>query len=268
MPKDANPPFGGVGPRFSSAASTYDEHAEVQMSVAAGLLRTLEPLGDPVSILEIGCGTGGMTKLLLERFPSARLDALDLASGMIAEARRRVGESDRMRWFVGDARRHESDRLHGLIVSNCALHWLDPLEEALRRFAGFLLPGACLASSVMLHGTLGELHEARGVAAPEKLPPGRMPTLEELSAWIEGAGLRIEVLRPESVVTTASGVDRLLERLRSQGLTGGRLSTASLPLSRGELLRLREEYERRFSVPGGVRVTYEVAYVLARRPLG
>jgi malonyl-CoA O-methyltransferase len=265
MSNDARHTPDSAGPRFSSAAATYDEHAEVQMKAAAGLLETIADLDDPGSILEIGCGTGGLTRLLLERFPAARVDAVDLASGMIAEARRRVGEADRVRWFVGDARRHEPDRLHALVISNCALHWLDPLEEALRRFGGFLGSGGSLAASVMLDGTLGELHESRRAAAPGKLPPGRMPTLDDLAAWIEGAGLRIEVLRSESVVSIAPSVERLLERLRRQGLTGGRLSTAPLPLARAELLRLREEYERRFSVPGGVRVTYRVGYVLARK---
>ena len=60
-------------------------------------------LRDGVSILEAGCGPGFVTALLLESFPRASVTGLDLDPVMLAHARERVGESDRVRFIEGSA---------------------------------------------------------------------------------------------------------------------------------------------------------------------
>ncbi|MEI7027002.1 methyltransferase [Paenibacillus sp. y28] len=60
----------------------------------------------PMSILEIGCGTGRLTAELLEAFPHARITVLDLSERMLEETRRRAGpHADRVRFVTGDAER-------------------------------------------------------------------------------------------------------------------------------------------------------------------
>jgi len=47
-----------------------------------------------LDILDVGCGTGYLTKLLLDRWPDARITAIDIAPGMIEYARDRFNESN------------------------------------------------------------------------------------------------------------------------------------------------------------------------------
>ncbi|MFP8958975.1 class I SAM-dependent methyltransferase [Streptomyces nanhaiensis] len=62
------------------------------------------PLPPDSAAVEIGCGSGYGTRLILDRFGAARVDALDLDPGMVARARRRlVHRPGRVRLEVGDA---------------------------------------------------------------------------------------------------------------------------------------------------------------------
>ena len=261
-----DPGTGGIRARFSAAAGTYDDHAQVQAEAARRVIDLLRLLPDPARVLEVGCGTGQLTRLLLERFPRARIDAIDLAPGMIAEAQRNIAASGRIRWIVEDARTFTSSVPYPVIVASCSLHWLDPLAESIRHLSGLLSAGGRMAAAVMLDGTLSELHALRRLVAPGKIPPGRMPSPESLRRCIEAAGLGVERLDVEEVAAVCPSPERLVEQLRQQGLTGGPISRASHPLNRGEIRRLLEEYRAAYGVPGGVRVTYRIGHVLAGKP--
>jgi SAM-dependent methyltransferase len=54
-------------------------------------------------VLEVGCGAGYGTELILRRFGAARMDAIDLDPAMVTRARRRLsGYGDRVRLATGD----------------------------------------------------------------------------------------------------------------------------------------------------------------------
>ena len=205
-----------------------------------------------------------MTCLLAERFPLAAVDAIDIAPGMIEEARRR-GPRDRVSWHVADARAFSPQEPYDLIAANCSLHWLEPLQGSFSHLASVLAPAGSLAASVMLQGTLAELHAARLRAAPGKPPLGELPTAAAIREGLEAAGLSTSHFEEEEVAAACPSVESLLFGLRSLGVTGGSVSRAALPLSRGEIRRLIEEYESSHRVPGGIRVTYRMAYFVASR---
>src|SRR5947209_4490903 len=60
---------------------------------------------EPQSILELGTGTGAGSRMLVRRFPAARIRAIDLSSEMIDVARRNVPPelADRIELEVADA---------------------------------------------------------------------------------------------------------------------------------------------------------------------
>lgn len=73
-----------------------------------GELPWLDRLGGGVPpgarVLEIGCGSGYGTQLVLQRFDPARVDAVDLDPAMAARARRRLARfGDRVRVVQGSA---------------------------------------------------------------------------------------------------------------------------------------------------------------------
>ena len=78
---------------FSRSAPLYDRYANVQFRVADALLAELR--GARESIFEIGCGTGHYTRLLRERYRTARLKACDISARMVEVAREKLRDEAR-----------------------------------------------------------------------------------------------------------------------------------------------------------------------------
>ena len=71
----------------------------------APLLQQLGGRTEALQVLEVGCGRGVGTEIILERFGAASVHAFDLDPDMVGKARRRLAAygSERVRLFVGDA---------------------------------------------------------------------------------------------------------------------------------------------------------------------
>ncbi len=250
---------------FSQAASAYDTDAVIQKTAAARVLHLLSDHAQPRRILDLGCGSGQLTSLLHQRWPAAQLDAVDLARGMIEEARRLHAHAPNIRWIEADAGLyHEAP--YDLVASNCALHWMYPLDLGLRNVASLVARGGTLAISIMLNGTLRELHESRRFAAPAKPPFAQMPSAELVATLLSQTGLAVLSARTEEIVNPFASCDDLMRHLRRMGLTGGALSRSNIPLTRGELTRLRLHYNERYRRSNGyVTATYHLGYFLAER---
>ena len=69
--------------RFARRAATYEHHAGQQRAIARKLARYLPELESP-SVLEIGCGTGFLTRHLVARYPRGAITVTDIAPQMVA----------------------------------------------------------------------------------------------------------------------------------------------------------------------------------------
>ena len=255
-----------VGKRFDAAATTYDKHSAIQWSVARRLLWEIEKGPAPRRILEIGCGTGLLTEQLRERFPRAEVHALDISPAMIAVASQRWRGAARVRWHVADVCRYRPAGRFDLIVSNCALHWVEPLATTLRRIARWLTPGGQFHAAIMLRGTLAELHTARRRVTPQKPTLHTLPSFAAVVAAARRAGFATLITRRHKALKSYPSARGLLTMLHEQGLTGGTIAGNGRPLTRGEIGRLVEDYERNYPARrGGVKATFRVAYLAAQK---
>lgn len=255
-----------VGSRFSSAAAHYPREAMVQARIAAAVLQQIPPSCDPRAILDLGCGTGGLTRLLHARWPRAHCDAVDIAKGMIAQARS-TGSPPGVAWHVADGMSFTGSGAYGLVASSSALHWFVPFGAGLRHAAGLVAPGGWMSFALMLRGTLAELHDARRSAAPAKVAQQAMPEAAEVRLHLEAAGLEVAHVRAEWERDFHPDVDHVLHALHRMGVTGGALSRGAAPLTRSELADLKARYEAGHrDRERGIPVSYHVGYALARRP--
>ena len=106
------------------------------------------------SVLDIGCGPGNSTEVLLARFPAARVSGIDSASDMISAARRRLPAvcfetADIRSWIEASPPASES-----VILANAVLQWLPDHEALFPALASKLEAGGCLA--VQMPDNLGE----------------------------------------------------------------------------------------------------------------
>jgi len=251
---------------FSRSTRRYHEHARLQRRIAAELAEWLPRSDEPLSILELGCGSGFLTRQIVERFPQAAIDAIDISAEMIELARQRLPAAN-VRWQVADMNRWESPLRYDLIASSTALHWGDPLQDLVMQVRRQLRPGGRLAAAVMSAGTLTELHELRRQIAPHKKPLRQLPREADLLDWVDGAGLTLVKATTETTRQVYTSALELVRSLRQTGFTGGPFSQGSGGgLVRSELEALIELYQQRYGDPSGkVFATYRVTFVEAQK---
>lgn len=257
-----------IAARFSAAAATYHASATIQSSVAERLSTMLAGGEGADRILEIGCGTGLLTGRLCRLFPRARIDALDMAAGMVAQCRARLEGAAGLCYHVADVNKFRAEALYPLIVSSSALHWMEPMSAIMKSLAGMLAGQGRLVFALMVRGTLAELSAARRRAAPHKPPMRQLTTMSIVRAALAQAGLRIEEEREETRRQIYTSAGDLLRRLHEQGLTGGPLARSGLGLNRADLRRLTLDYDSHYRADAGVYASYRVAYFRARNGSG
>ncbi len=250
-----------IGHRFSAAAETYDRHARPQLALAQSVVSMLPEIY-PEQILELGAGTGQLTRLLTERFPEVPIDAVDVAEKMVEHSRAKFKRFPQISWIVDDAQTYRRGDRYPLVISSSALHWVSDLCKTCENVFRNLEPGGTFALGMMLHGTLKELHELRKGIAPEKTPVLTLPTYAKTSAAIEAAGFRIERKKHSEEQILYPDAKAFLKAIHEQGVTGGKISTGNAPLTRTELGRLVADYQETCTSNGGVYATYETATFL------
>jgi malonyl-CoA O-methyltransferase len=148
---------------FSKYARHYDDYADIQRRAAKDLAGSL-PTNKIKSILEIGCGTGIFTELLLKKFPRASICAVDFSPAMLAGAKAKIARrkkiADRVRFVLADAEFLNFTETFDLICSNACFQWLVNLKATLKIYKQILNPGGRLAFSIFGPATFQELRAA------------------------------------------------------------------------------------------------------------
>ena len=100
------------------------------------------PATEPGAVIDLGCGTGNLTRLIAARWPQSAVVGLDSSRPMLEEARR-IGTD--IEWVLGDIADWNPPVEYGLVFSNAALHWVDDHESLLRRLTLAVRSGGTLA---------------------------------------------------------------------------------------------------------------------------
>ncbi|HET9210512.1 MAG TPA: class I SAM-dependent methyltransferase [Thermoanaerobaculia bacterium] len=195
----------------------------------AAVLGLIPDLGDGL-LVDLCCGEGLLSRALLERFPRARVLALDLSPAMLAQARATCADHasrfDTRPFDLADRSWRFRDRFPGPVrafVSSLAIHHLDgdAKRRLYRDLAAALAPGGALAiadlvqpatpeaqalaakawdaavrrRSLELSGGLGPYEKFREMswnlwAESEPDPIDHPSTLLDQLRWLEEAGLK------------------------------------------------------------------------------
>lgn len=152
--------------RFSKNASQYDRYAVVQKKMSHRIIDMIKDR-NPLRILEIGCGTGYLTRLLLNEFPNARIKSVDIAPGMIEYASQ-VIESDKVEFECMDIEEMESSsEKYDLVVSNATFQWFNDLDGTSRKILESLERGGAMCFSTFGEKTFKELKESYCMTSAE-----------------------------------------------------------------------------------------------------
>lgn len=193
-----------VARHFNRAVGTYDANAPVQLAVArrlAGLIGS-RPLGD---VVEAGCGTGLLTRLLP---PCKSLTLWDLATQGIDPGREATIVTCDAETAIT---RLPAESLDAIVTAS-ALQWFNSPRRFLDECRRVLRPGGMLAVA-----TFGD----RNFSELDSVAPGRrhFPSLEVLRAMIPD-GLEVTDSLDELITMEFDNPLDILRHLRATGVNG------------------------------------------------
>jgi trans-aconitate 2-methyltransferase len=175
-------------------AAAYDRVSGVQEAWAREVLARLPLRGDE-RVLDAGCGSGRVTRLLLERLPRGHVVAVDSSEAMVEKARAALG--GRATVLKSDLAELVLDEPVDAAFSNSVFHWVSDHDRLFSRLHAAMRAGAPLVAQCGGRGNLaGFLAAADRVSRAkawsrwfhEWRQPRNLASAEETAARLERAG--------------------------------------------------------------------------------
>lgn len=241
--------------RFAAAAETYNEASvQVQQKIAQALYKILKNAADVDAlcgdILEIGCGTGTLTRLYADECaPASRIELWDIAH---TDAAAYYDNAVSRCCDAEVAIRRRQPRSAYFILSSSTIQWFNSPTSFLEQCTRVLLPGGYIAFSTFVRGNLPELLET----CPKL--DRHLPTANEWRAMLPSA-LEPLICQPSVVTITMDSTRDVLEHLRRTGVNALAHGTDAVTMAR----RILRHYPRHED--GSYTLTYYPLIIVARK---
>lgn len=182
------------------------------------------------SVIDLGCGTGELTRILHGRTGAATTLGLDSSATMLAKADGHAGSG--LTFASGDIASFEGQ--YDLVFSNAALQWLNDHEALMPRIASHVEPGGQLAFQVPANAD-----------HPSHLVAHDVAREEPFATALRGYSRAWPVLAPERYAEILDGLGFTELRVRLE-VYGHTLESSAdvIEWVKGSLLT---DYERRMS---------------------
>lgn len=248
---------------FAAAADGYDEQAELQRRVGVELLEKYPMNSEEGVIIDLGCGTGFLSRQLSVDFSLQTLVALDIAMPMLQISKSRNGgmpvaylcaDAEKMPFAANSVRQ---------IYSNLALQWCQDLPVVFADCKRILESGGRLVFATFGPDTLREL-KAAWKAVDDYAHVNEFYGEEQIRIFLQDAGFREIESRVEVYRSRYPSVMALMRELKGMGAHNVNLSRNRKTTTRQQLQRMIACYEAAME-GGGVLASYEIISVRASR---
>ncbi|MDR1729747.1 MAG: malonyl-ACP O-methyltransferase BioC [Prevotellaceae bacterium] len=243
--------------RFSKAQTTYDDHALAQKEIAFRLSELV--LGEVSqdsfckSMLEIGCGTGLLTRALLPHFAFEKVHLNDI-SKTFEPLFSDLNEQYDFRFYAEDAEKAEFGGTYDLIVSSSVFQWFDDIPVFLKKIRQFLSPGGLFAFSTFGQENMKEI----------RILTGNGLVYFSKKEWDKMLSVHFELMKTDEklIEIRLDSPKEVLKHLKQTGVNAFKLEkTIWTP---AKMSRFDAAYRNLFSIGGQVKLTYHPLYFIAR----
>ena len=248
-----------IARQFSRAASTYDEVAQLQCAMADRLIEQI-PVDQTGKLVDFGCGTGYALEQI-SKFTELELSGIDIAPGMIEQARKRLRGTN---LEVGDIEQSRfADRSIDVALSNAALQWCDT-RIAFAEMARVLKPDGLFLASTFGPGTLAELKHAWQIIGDRRPRVHEFPSPKDLVDCLKAAGFLDVHLAVENRTLRFNSVRLMFQSMKQLGATNAASDRPAGLLGRERFLKLCAFLENQRRQSGHIEIGFECVYLFTR----
>jgi trans-aconitate 2-methyltransferase len=226
---------------MSWSASQYVKFEDERTRPVRDLIAAI-PTAEASLAVDLGCGPGNSTEVLMARYPMASITGIDSAEDMVRAARERLpGVS----FELADIAAWQTPGSWDVILANAVLHWVPGHSVLLPRLVGALSPGGSLA--VQMPDNLAEpSHQLMQQVAGDGPWAATLAGAQGERAQVVPAAWYYSLLRPQCARVDVwrttyhhplAGIDAVVEWFKGSGLR-----PYLSPLDRDE----QTEYLRRY----------------------
>lgn len=245
---------------FSRALTSYAENASAQQQINRQLWAMLAK-HRPSSVaraLEIGCGTGDLTRLLVPNFPDTHWLFNDLSPTVLAALVDKLGTDEfrgNYRYLAGDAEKLDPKFVEklDLIASGSTVQWFEQPKRLIDFAQQSLNKDGLLLFNTFLPDHFAEIKQLTNAGL-------NYPTQAEWQRWLAP---HFEILEQDSTPIRLFFADpqAVLRHLKQTGVT----ATNKTAWTKGRLKSFVDNYWQHFSSEGQVYLTYSPLLILAKR---
>lgn len=245
--------------RFNKAATSYNQFAVLYQEIGRRMLERMELIRiQPLTIVDLGCGTGVLLPLLKKCYPQAQVLGLDIASNMLSQA------AKHSRWFrkpqlvcADAAVLPFAAESVDFVFSNMMLPWSIDIEKNLQEIYRVLKPGGLLMFTTFGPDTLKELRACWADSYTHVHP---FIDMHDIGDILLHAHLADPVMDIEYFTLTYSAVQKLLHELKATGASNA--SSNALPgLTGKNKFQLCLTHYEKFRTPENlIPATFEIVY--------
>ena len=246
---------------FSENAASYESHARVQARAARWLGEVLAKEGKTLPegpVLEIGCGTGLVTRELFRRLPDRGFRVTDLAGGMVEACKKTSAGKREATFETLDATGLSVSSRYALIASGFTFQWFSDFEDMFKRLHNALLPGGLLIATFQGKGSFPEWKRAAREAGVA-YTGNPMPDPEAILAISKSVGFSAKLTSR----TCPDRFDSAAEFFKSLSFIGAGTSVSGEIPTASRLRKVIRAWNA--FQPGGVTATYRVHLLVARK---
>ena len=238
-----------VALRFAQAGQSYTEHAIAQKQICQHLMQLMLehlPTRHQVRVLEIGCGSGNLSHLLLQNLQIDRLILNDL----YAEVQQHFSQQQQLEWRIGDIEQLEFPTQLNLVTSSSALQWMTDLQAVFTKVAYALVQQGFFCFSIFGQQNLKEIKALTGQGL-------EYHTLSELQQVLTQTGFDVLHLSEQIKTLHFSHPKQVLQHLKATGVTA---TSASHRWTKNTLQQFYQDYQQFSEMDPQGRAQYTLSY--------
>jgi tRNA (cmo5U34)-methyltransferase len=175
---------------FNQISEDYDDViakiVPVYREILWAMLYYLPQDFEPRQILELGCGTGNLTRLLVERWPNSQITAVDISPEMLQVIEKKINSRQVSLKESSFEALQVNPNEFDLVISSLAIHHVQnpAKQDLLVRIHDWLTPGGFFVMGDQVIATSQRIAKA-DMAYYETLVTTQGATEEELQQWRE-----------------------------------------------------------------------------------